>query len=117
VKRRRCDRGALLATRSPPTVSDTLGASVTPRACWTDSAAVGSCPQPPGGGGLRVVEHRYAAHDRRCEGEVSEPSVHVLALEVIRAFPSWTRSIWAEICLCHACSCHEILRTALTARL
>jgi hypothetical protein len=24
-----------------------------------------------------------------------------------RAFPSWTRFIWTEIYLCHACSCHE----------
>eukprot|EP01047_Picozoa_sp_COSAG01_P029842 COSAG01_NODE_2061_length_8482_cov_6.301925_7_plen_186_part_00 len=27
---------------------------------------------------------------------------------VSRALPSWNRSILAEICLCHACSCHEI---------
>jgi hypothetical protein len=32
--------------------------------------------------------------------------------EVCRAFPSWKRSILAEIYLCHACSCHEILRMA-----
>eukprot|EP01047_Picozoa_sp_COSAG01_P101012 COSAG01_NODE_30793_length_609_cov_1.443137_1_plen_61_part_10 len=25
-----------------------------------------------------------------------------------RAFPSWNRSIWTEIHLCHACSYHEI---------
>jgi tRNA 2-thiocytidine biosynthesis protein TtcA len=30
---------------------------------------------------------------------------------VSRAFPSWNRSILAEIDLCHACSCHEISRT------
>jgi hypothetical protein len=29
---------------------------------------------------------------------------------VRRAFPSWNRSILTEIYLCHACSCHEILR-------
>jgi hypothetical protein len=27
---------------------------------------------------------------------------------VIRAFPSYTRSILTKIYLCHACSCHEI---------
>jgi hypothetical protein len=26
---------------------------------------------------------------------------------VSRAFPSWNRSMLTEICLCHACSCHE----------
>jgi hypothetical protein len=31
---------------------------------------------------------------------------------VSRPFPSWNRSILTEIYLCHACSCHEILRTA-----
>jgi hypothetical protein len=30
------------------------------------------------------------------------------AAGVSRAFPSCTRSIWTEIYLCHACSCHEI---------
>jgi hypothetical protein len=30
--------------------------------------------------------------------------------DVSRAFPSWKRSILAEIYLWHACSCHEILR-------
>jgi hypothetical protein len=30
---------------------------------------------------------------------------------VSRPFPSWNRSILTEIYLCHACSCHEILRT------
>jgi hypothetical protein len=25
---------------------------------------------------------------------------------VSRAFPSYTKSIWPEICLCHPCSCH-----------
>eukprot|EP01047_Picozoa_sp_COSAG01_P013417 COSAG01_NODE_629_length_14689_cov_298.955517_7_plen_370_part_00 len=30
---------------------------------------------------------------------------------VSRPFPSWNRSILAEIYLCHACSCQEILRT------
>eukprot|EP01047_Picozoa_sp_COSAG01_P025106 COSAG01_NODE_1573_length_9865_cov_132.568503_5_plen_103_part_00 len=30
---------------------------------------------------------------------------------VSRPFPSWNRSILAESHLCHACSCHEILRT------
>jgi hypothetical protein len=31
---------------------------------------------------------------------------------VSRPFPSWNRSILTDIYLCHACSCHEILRTA-----
>jgi hypothetical protein len=30
---------------------------------------------------------------------------------VSRPFPSWNRSILTEICLCHACSCQDILRT------
>jgi hypothetical protein len=30
---------------------------------------------------------------------------------VSRPFPSWNRSMLTEICLCHACSCPEILRT------
>jgi hypothetical protein len=29
---------------------------------------------------------------------------------VSRPFSSWNRPILAEIYLCHACSCHEILR-------
>jgi hypothetical protein len=29
---------------------------------------------------------------------------------VSRLFPSWHRSMLTEIYLCHACSCHEILR-------
>jgi hypothetical protein len=31
--------------------------------------------------------------------------------DVSRPFPSWNRSILTEIYRCHACSCHEILRT------
>eukprot|EP01047_Picozoa_sp_COSAG01_P027591 COSAG01_NODE_1825_length_9137_cov_246.763886_9_plen_223_part_00 len=31
--------------------------------------------------------------------------------KVSRPFPSWNRSISTEIYLCHACSCHEMLRT------
>jgi galactose mutarotase-like enzyme len=32
-------------------------------------------------------------------------------MAVSRPFPSWNRSMLTEICLCHACSCPEILRT------
>jgi hypothetical protein len=38
-----------------------------------------------------------------CSGRTSDA--------VSRPFPSWNRFISAEIYLCHACSCQEMLRT------
>jgi hypothetical protein len=48
----------------------------------------------------RWMRGRVCTGSRRC---TSQP--------VRRPFPSWDRSMLAEISLCHACSCHEILRT------
>jgi hypothetical protein len=38
------------------------------------------------------------------------PATRTTRTPVSRAFPSWSRSILAEIYLCRACSCQEILR-------
>eukprot|EP01047_Picozoa_sp_COSAG01_P006364 COSAG01_NODE_230_length_21075_cov_13.811603_3_plen_186_part_00 len=43
--------------------------------------------------------------------ELSSTAVLRSACYVSRAFPPWNRAILTEISLCHACSCHEILRT------
>eukprot|EP01047_Picozoa_sp_COSAG01_P078038 COSAG01_NODE_14273_length_1474_cov_1.242182_1_plen_243_part_10 len=40
----------------------------------------------------------------------AEPTDRSAVEAVSRAFPSWKRSTLTEIYLCHACSCHEILR-------
>eukprot|EP01047_Picozoa_sp_COSAG01_P061256 COSAG01_NODE_7626_length_3122_cov_54.156136_1_plen_429_part_00 len=43
--------------------------------------------------------------------QAAQPRGAAPAPKVSRPFPSWNRSILAEIYLCHACSCQEILRT------
>eukprot|EP01047_Picozoa_sp_COSAG01_P007288 COSAG01_NODE_275_length_19669_cov_8.676188_12_plen_238_part_00 len=53
---------------------------------------------------------RPADHPSADDGGASsrEEAPPPAAMWVSRASPSWTRSILAEICLCHACSCQEI---------
>jgi hypothetical protein len=59
-----------------------------------------------------VMTRRVKAVQRRMLTQIQNRGA---TTSVSRPFPSWNRSILAEIYLCHACSCQEILRTE-TAR-
>jgi hypothetical protein len=67
-------------------------------------AATAPAPAPsaatPSAAGLWREDVAYG-----CEVEAAHPID-----AVSRPFPSWDRSTLAEIYLCHACSCHELLR-------
>jgi hypothetical protein len=84
-------------------------AEAPPARSWRYSIlrAVLRCPDAPEVVGERLghvaqlVERAAAAH----RAETRQPRA---APEVIRAFPSWKRSILTEIYLCDACSYHEI---------
>eukprot|EP01047_Picozoa_sp_COSAG01_P056202 COSAG01_NODE_6345_length_3723_cov_13.346302_2_plen_194_part_00 len=65
--------------------------------CSTCARALDRCPLCRGG----------VSATMQMEGLAPPPSGGAVS----RPFPSWNRSISTEIDLCHACSCHEILRT------
>jgi hypothetical protein len=64
----------------------------------------------PGGGDAAAPPAPSSAHL-----QVAYPPGRSRA-DVSGAFPSWNRSIWTGIYLCHACSDHEILRVETPGR-
>eukprot|EP01047_Picozoa_sp_COSAG01_P006727 COSAG01_NODE_247_length_20443_cov_52.339543_7_plen_200_part_00 len=89
-------------------------ASATP-ALWQRSQSLRPIPSPSLPllrGTLRPSRSRSRSRSRSDFGRSWAFRMRTPAqTSVSRPFPSWSRSILAEIYLCHACSCQETLRT------
>jgi hypothetical protein len=101
IPRRFCDRGGRCVRSGRGCTQSARRRSAVHhrRSCQDRSDAQAAAAAAQGGLQLRGRVHAHALAPQPPGGG-----------SVSGAFPSTTRSILAEICLCHACSCHEKLR-------